>query len=367
MSRKPLLAVGSLLLSVLLLLYQPHWERPAPAGGGARGFTARAAALPSPASAARRAVVLTMALNCQDFGGVQRFVASLRKHSPTTAQVVVFTDAWSLANETRLAPLLAMHDATVVAVDLARDLPANPFGGPQLAWADLYRWVLYSRWLQAAAEAACPSGAQPPGQACAPPFDFVMFSDSRDLVFQADIFAALQGAEGGGRGFYPILESAHDTVGGSEFNARWVEGCYGKEGLQRIEGKVVSCSGTSLGAWEDARAYAQLMADTMTRMASPTCLWADQGVHNFLLHTGAIAGVVRGGVFPQTHEDGFLVSLGTAPSFQVDHFGRVLNAAGALAAAVHQYDRWPALKARLEGLYPYITEDDVWVTRPPQY
>jgi hypothetical protein len=91
---------------------------------------------------------------------------------------------------------------------------------------------------------------------------------------------------------------------------------------------------------------------------------SDQGIHNYLLHTGELGRAVGQRVYPQTHEDGFVVSLGTAQDFQLDHFGRVLNAAGALAAVVHQYDRWPRLKASLETLYPWITEDDVWQSRP---
>lgn len=397
-SQRPLCAIILLLICVLaLVLTSPRTDiviAPLLSSGGVA--PASRAAKPPP-----KGVVLTLASNMRDFGGLQRFVASLRKHSPTTRTIVVFTDAASLEREPRLKTLFSMFDVTVQLFELASDMPTFSFGA-QLAWTDLYRWILYNKWLKATNDAACDaaagrgaplegprawegvgagaaagggsgaaSGSAAGPRGCAPgtappqaPYDYVMFSDSRDLLFQSDVFAALQAFEGGGEGFYPVMESVHDTVGGSEYNARWVEGCYGREGLKRIQDEVVSCSGTSLGAWADALAYSSLMVETMTAKAAPDCLWADQGMHNYLLHTGAIAERVSA-VHKVSHEDGFLVSLGTTPTFQIDHWGRVLNAAGALAAAVHQYDRWPRLKGALETLYPWITDDDRYIHQPP--
>ena len=68
-------------------------------------------------------------------------------------------------------------------------------------------------------------------------------------------------------------------------------------------------------------------------------------------------------LYKVTHEEGFLVSLGTAPFFSLDRAGRVLNNMGQVAAAVHQYDRFPDLLNHVAAQYPWSAEKRRFVTR----
>jgi hypothetical protein len=103
----------------------------------------------------------------------------------------------------------------------------------------------------------------------------VFFSDVRDTVFQGDFFGALEKAQkdagveesgaangsGGGGGFFAFQEQRPGTIAQCGWNSGWVKDCFGVEGLAKVGGNVVSCSGTSAGGWKDAMAYVQLMGE----------------------------------------------------------------------------------------------------------
>jgi hypothetical protein len=77
----------------------------------------------------------------------------------------------------------------------------------------------------------------------------------------------------------------------------------------------------------------------------------DQGMHNYFVYGGALAQAVSA-LHLVSNEEGFVATVQSMPSVQRDAAGRVLNAAGAVVAAVHQYDRSPALKRQYEGEFP---------------
>jgi hypothetical protein len=204
------------------------------------------AALPlplHPPPQAARSAVLAISRG-SDFYGVYRYVSSVRRHCPDT-EIVIFTDAASLALNPALGPMLDMFGVTVVTVAEGSVPPEARSYHPSSQ-----RWLAVRAWMRARAEAAA-AGREPP-------IDTLMLSDARDMYFQGDPFALLEKREGGGRGFYAFVES-HDTIGGSEWNYKWVADCFGSEGLAKIEMHPVSCSGTSMGSWDDVMAYVELM------------------------------------------------------------------------------------------------------------
>jgi hypothetical protein len=197
---------------------------------------------PSPPPPARRPAVLGMAKGI-DAVGAYRFVRSLRAHMPG-AEAVIFTDAESLAKDP-LLPWLYEAFGVTLEVFSVESLPAAQRGYHPSS----YRWILMRDYLRR--RAAAGGGA--------PPFSGVFFSDVRDTVFQGDLFEALRGGPGGGAGFYAFQEQRPGTIAQCGWNSGWVKDCFGEEGLARVGGNVVSCSGTSAASWADAMAYVELM------------------------------------------------------------------------------------------------------------
>jgi hypothetical protein len=189
-----------------------------------------------------------------DFDGVFRYASSVRRHCPDT-EIVIFTDAASLAGNAALGPMLAMYGVTVVLVTEDYVPPVARGYHPVSQ-----RWLVVRTWMRARAEAVA-AGREPP-------IDTLMFSDARDMYFQGDPFALLEQHEGGGRGFYAFIES-HDTIGGSEWNFKWVADCFGSAGLAEIERFPVVCAGTSMGSWDDAMAYVELICACAPRACAP--------------------------------------------------------------------------------------------------
>jgi hypothetical protein len=220
-----------------------------------------AAAASAAAATSRRTAILTICTG-PDFAGVHRFASSARTHAPGS-DIVVFTDAPTLAHNPSLQVMYDLYQVKLVIMtpealpEVARSFSAT--GTRHIVWRD---------WMRAQQAAA--GGL--------PAYDMLLFCDSRDTVFQADPFARLVQAEdlGGGKGFYAFLES-HDTIGGSEWNFKWVADCFGNEGLAEVQAFPVVCAGTSMGSWEDSMIY-------LDTMGAWRCLGADPGTHGATVH-----------------------------------------------------------------------------------
>ncbi len=81
----------------------------------------------------------------------------------------------------------------------------------------------------------------------------------------------------------------------------------------------------------------------------------DQGIHNFFVYSGALQAAVSK-LHLVSNEEGFIATVQSMPTVSRDAAGRVLNGAGAVVAAVHQYDRSAALKRQYDGEYPMPPE-----------
>ena len=324
---------------------------------------AQAQPLPPPAARRARPMVLGMAKGL-DAVGVYRFVRSLRTHSPD-ARIVIFTDQASLDASALLPWAYAAFDVTLQMFDTAA-LPARV----QAYHPSSYRWILMRDYMRSTAAAAA-AGA---------PLGPVFFTDVRDTVFQGDLFARLEE-----RGLYVFQEQRPGTIAACGWNSGWVKDCFGEEGLRKVGHNVVSCSGTSAGDWEDALAYVELMGAFCLRplprhscavsppLPPPPPLHAaksledmphcerngiDQGMHNFFVYGGALQAAVSA-LHLVSNEEGFIATVQSMPSVPRDLAGRVLNAQGAVVAAVHQYDRSPVLKRQYEGEYPLPPEGEL--------
>lgn len=227
-----------------------------------------------------------------------------------------------------------------------------------------YRWMLIRDWMR-----SVPAGEQ---------YASVLFTDVRDAIFQADPFAAAAattaGAPASGAAaasaqaphpqapvpvFMAFLEAKPRTIAECGWNAGWVRDCFGEAGLQAVGGNVISCSGTSLGTWESALAYANLLAN---EIAVNKCErnGVDQGMHNFYVFNGQLASALQplgSSLRVVDNEHGFIATVQSMGLLRRDRAGRLLNEDGRPYALVHQYDRSQALEQQYDRQFVWLSDD----------
>lgn len=177
------------------------------------------------------------------------------------------------------------------------------------------------------------------------PIDRVLLSDVRDVVFQRDPFTFAQ--EGALCGF---MEASAATINRCHANTGWIAAAYGKAALDSVSHMPIVCSGTTIGTLDAVRAYLHAMTGEMSRINDdiPSLLFVtpgiDQGIHNYLIHTGRLDGVQ---LFP--NETGPILTMNyvSPDAIRLDNDGLLLNETGSPYHVVHQYDRHPALAGKV--------------------
>lgn len=84
------------------------------------------------------------------------------------------------------------------------------------------------------------------------------------------------------------------------FNGGWIQGCYGMENFKKVASNTVSCSGVSIGTRDAILVYSYLLLQqldprvrygrntTVTNNKGCISLGMDQGIHNWLVYSGAL-------------------------------------------------------------------------------
>jgi hypothetical protein len=178
------------------------------------------------------------------------------------------------------------------------------------------------------------------------PWHRILTTDVRDVIFQADPFTFPWPD-----GINCVLEDRRTTLGGCEHNARWIRGHQGEEALSRVADHTVSCSGTTVADHEGMVRYLAAMTERLLPFTpAPRMAGYDQGVHNVLVHTAALPDLT----LHDTHGP-VLTLAATRGEPDMDDDGGVRNARGTRPVMVHQYDRKPALFARIRARYAPAT------------
>jgi hypothetical protein len=173
-------------------------------------------------------------------------------------------------------------------------------------------------------------------------YDYIMLADVRDIVFQGDPFAEVDGAD-----LYYFLETGR-TIGTCPINSVWMQQAFGAEVLHQTASSPVSCAGTLIATPLALFEYLLWMARYIT--ASPPEVrhsGIDQAIHNYLMVNGLIANarIVENGQAVMT------VPTDRPSGMTVAADGRMRNADGSFSETVHQYDREPALLATVQERY----------------
>ncbi len=162
----------------------------------------------------------------------------------------------------------------------------------------------------------------------------VLLCDTRDVLFQADPFAAAPA-----EGLLCALEAPQSTLLSEPWNRAWLDQLYGRAAWAHLGGCRVSCAGTTLGTREAVRAYLVRLSAELVRLAPRLGDGlVDQAAHNVLLHGGRLGRVA----FSETGRGPIATLHAVDPAtLRWDAAGRLLDERGAPIAVVHQYDRLP--------------------------
>lgn len=177
-------------------------------------------------------------------------------------------------------------------------------------------------------------------------YERLLLTDVSDVIFQAHPFDQAPDGE-----MLCFLEPNGRLIGHDPSNCQWIEQVFGPQVLERLKDKPISCSGTTIGTQEAIMQYIELLLNH----ANPKKLdqyrsyrGHDQGIHNFLLHTGALPGakLIRNG------EHVFTIGFVPENQMTVAPDGAILDCEGRKAAIVHQYNYHPAILRHVQSLYP---------------
>ena len=174
----------------------------------------------------------------------------------------------------------------------------------------------------------------------------ILLTDASDVLFQADPFANLPDDE-----LLCFLEDPVRTIGQCPDDSLWIQQIFGPAILERLKDFEISCSGTTIGTHAAIVQY----IDLLLQPAKPNLMAKlmnfrghDQGIHNYLLRTGALP---QARLIPNGEQ---VYTVGSVKDSDITlASGGVILAPGARACpVVHQFTYKPALLAHVRAAYP---------------
>jgi len=168
-------------------------------------------------------------------------------------------------------------------------------------------------------------------------YNLVLITDVRDVLFQADPFAAISSND-----LLNFYSEAH-SIADSFYTSYWLRHAFGKKALAQIVDKVSICSGTTIGGVDPIMNYLQEMIKMQAKItAGLTGLGGfDQGVHNYLVHNNYFQG---SNLLP--NNEGEVATLGESNAIAVNDNLELTDKQGNVIPVVHQFDRFPDLKLK---------------------
>ena len=157
-------------------------------------------------------------------------------------------------------------------------------------------------------------------------YDTIITTDLRDVLFQGNP----EGIEHTDLDLF--LEDDRMKIKDCPWNSSWVRSGWGQEGLDLVGDNRVSCAGVVIGKRAGVLAYYE-------KMWAMCCAGyghvVDQGIHNYLIWTGQLAGVPMRLV---GNEDGEVYTVQYVDGITVRNH-KIYNRGGKAPTIVHQYDR----------------------------
>ncbi len=165
----------------------------------------------------------------------------------------------------------------------------------------------------------------------------ILLADSRDVVFQSNIFD-----HSFKRPLNFFLES--EKIMNDPRNVRWLKRTVGQQVFEKIKDNLISCSGTTLGSFEEIMNYIKLMKKNLYLFPYKRPLRHiislkkvepyDQGIHNYLIYSNFFKDA-------ECHKNNVSKICTTAymKNFRFNNEGQLLNDQDDIYSVIHQYDR----------------------------
>ncbi len=170
-------------------------------------------------------------------------------------------------------------------------------------------------------------------------YDQVMISDARDVCFQSPPFENL-----GTESVVTFLEN--QPISENKANLIWLVQTYGGKFPPALLHKPIACAGVTLGTTDGMMAYLTQMLDGMFNAVKMRPVdGTDQAVHNFIFHTGLLE---ESAMMPNGNP--ICMTMGPGDPFELDEDFRLISQ-GRVVSILHQYDRFPELKAAKQERY----------------
>jgi hypothetical protein len=109
-----------------------------------------------------------------------------------------------------------------------------------------------------------------------------MLTDVRDVVFQNDPFDFEIGDQ-----VHGFLEDERYTLGSERHNRAWLTSAYGEDVANALADKPICCSGVTIGSRGAVVGYLEAIVKELLKLRTQVA-GIDQGVHNYVLHTGRV-------------------------------------------------------------------------------
>lgn len=243
---------------------------------------------------------------------IRPFVESLFTAGAFVGKTVLFVKP----EDTELALYLQARGVTVVFFDPQAYQVSN------LVMA---RWFAYSDYLRSEIK----SGKR---------YRNILLTDVRDVIFQKPLFSV----PCGDLEFH--YEAASPCIGKCEWNSYWIREAFGEDILARLADKRISCSGTVTGQIHGVLLYLEQMQVLMLSLPDDVKKrWADQAVHNYVVHSGLVTGATILENFRRVATLHYVSGAEVHP----DEDSCVVNPDGQVSEIAHQWDRHPHLTAAI--------------------
>lgn len=170
----------------------------------------------------------------------------------------------------------------------------------------------------------------------------ILLTDVRDVIFQKPLF----GVSCDELEFH--YEAASPRIGECEWNSLWIRKSFGEETLARFADRRISCAGTVSGRTLGILRYLAQMQVLMLRLPDEVKEGSggDQGVHNYILHSGLLTEARVLDNFEQVATLNYV----SGTEVHADKNGCVVNPNGAISEIAHQWDRHPHLTAAISAM-----------------
>jgi hypothetical protein len=179
-------------------------------------------------------------------------------------------------------------------------------------------------------------------------YRMIFLSDARDVVLQGNPFGKLDETKLHAFCHEPadayITSDALDA-GGENLDSKWVRYVFGKSVLDRLQGKLVICCGTTFGGWDVMMRYLACMTrEVMEHKYTPL----DQAISNIVQQLE----MKPEDVVLHKNGEGIVLTLAGMDPKTLDFVDGEIRYRGCAAPVVHMYDRLPETNAFDQTLYP---------------